>query len=136
MGNKITLAAAALATLGALTLAGCSADAPGGEYTPKPTGETSQNAQLGLAKHTELTSADTEPGEVTATGTVTLPEGHEPADVEITVSWVDSETGTQLAVATRTLDAVEAGVVTVWKVSTTLPETTATATVAVRSVIP
>lgn len=136
----------ALATLLVVTLVGCSsggsadkteAPAPttattdaetnggGGAGTPPATGQVDEGLPkkgTGIADTTEMTSCDTEPGDVEASGTVELPEGMKPSTVVISVSWVNAANANVIARSRAEVEGVTAGEKSDWKVSNDLPD--------------
>lgn len=92
--------------------------------SPPDTGQIDRSpvGGVGVIKTTDMTSCDTEPGEVEASGTVSLPDGMEPGTVSISVSWVNAETGTVFARSRVDVGDVDSSAPKDWKVENTLPD--------------
>lgn len=133
MKQKITgIAPLALLTL---ALAGCTgaqgnsaeptSPAPTGTVTTQePTGEKiPSNPGVGIIKSTTMTSCDTKEGDVTAKGTVTLPQDVK-GTVQVMVSWTDPMTSVVLAQAIQKVEKAQPGKTTDWAVSAKLAKTT------------
>lgn len=117
-----------------VALAGCSA-APGNPGEPataatgtvttqEPSGEqTPSNPGTGIIKSTTMTSCDTKEGDVTAAGTVTLPENVK-GTIKISVSWVDPKTSSLLAQESKTIEDAQTGKPVDWAVTATLSKVT------------
>lgn len=131
--KRFILKVAPVVLLG-LALAGCSAAqgnpaepataANGTVTTREPSGEqTPSNQGTGIIRSTTMTSCDTKEGDVTASGTVTLPQDVKGA-VQVTVSWTDPKTSVVLAQAIQKVDKAQPGKITDWKVKANLGKTT------------
>lgn len=90
--------------------------AAGGASAPLPTIPTG----TGIISGTTLTGCDTTGSDVTATGTVTMPEG-DAGDVVVSVSWVNSKTSSVYGRGVTTLKDLKGGDKKEWTTSATLP---------------
>ncbi|WP_458112134.1 hypothetical protein M1D88_18075 [Arthrobacter sp. R1-13] len=81
------------------------------------------NPGTGIIKNTTMTSCDTKEGDVTAAGTVTLPENVE-GTIEVSVSWVDPKTSSVLAKETKTIDDAPTGQAIDWSLKSKLGKLT------------
>lgn len=131
--KRMILTATPLILLG-LALAGCTASqsgpaepataAAGAVTTQEAKGELKpSNPGTGIIKSTTMTSCDTKEGDVTAAGTVTLPENVN-GTIQVSVSWVDPKTSSVLARETKTIDDAPTGQPIDWTVKTTLSKLT------------
>lgn len=92
--------------------------------TQEPSGkQTPSNPGTGIIKSTTMTSCDTKEGDVTAAGTVTLPENVK-GTIKVSVSWVDPKTSSLLAQETETIENAQTGKAIDWTVKTTLGKVT------------
>jgi hypothetical protein len=110
---------------------GGTSPAPGGQVTaPADRGGAGEEVPgslpeiptgKGIISAVTMDSATTTPGDlVTATGTLTMPEG-ETGDVAISVSWVDPATSSVYARGVTTLTGVKPGEQRTWEVTADLP---------------
>lgn len=81
------------------------------------------NPGTGIIKSTTMTSCDTKEGDVTAAGTVTLPENVK-GTIQVSVSWVDPKTSSVLAQETKTIDDAPTGRAIGWTVNSKLGKLT------------
>lgn len=96
----------------------------GAVTTQEATGELKpSNPGTGIINSTTMTSCDTKEGDVTAAGTVTLPENVK-GSIEISVSWVDPKTSSVLAKETKNIKDAETGKAIDWTVNTKLGKLT------------
>lgn len=131
--KRMILRATPFVLLG-LSLAGCSAAlgdpakpstaATGTVTTQEASGmQTPSNPGTGIIRSTSMTSCDTKEGDVTAAGTVILPENVK-GTIKISVSWVDPKTSSLLAQQTKTIDNAQTGKAIDWTVVTKLGKVT------------
>ncbi|MGJ3190551.1 hypothetical protein [Paenarthrobacter sp. FR1] len=114
----------------AAAIAGCSSPENGGAGNPPSstttkaptTGEAKPaNPGTGIIEAATMGSCDTAPGKVTATGTVTPPEGTK-GTVKVSVSWVDPKTSAVLARGEQSFKDAKAGKALDWSVNAEVPE--------------
>lgn len=131
--NRTILRVTPVVLLGAV-MAGCSAAQPdegptaaasaGAVTTQEAAGEkTPSNPGTGIIKSTTMTSCDTKEGDVSAAGTVTLPENVK-GTIKVSVSWVDPKTSSLLAQETKTIEDAQTGKAIDWTVKTKLGKLT------------
>jgi hypothetical protein len=129
------------ASVGVLTLSGCSGDDDKGSEDDKtPTDETTSQPVItpedvpgdpatllkkkdrkGIVGDTEMSECGTEPGDVTANGTVTN-TGKDKADIVVSVAWVVPAGSDVVARATQAFDKVKPGGEVEWSLEASVPE--------------
>ncbi|MEV8213466.1 hypothetical protein [Leifsonia sp. NPDC077715] len=131
MNNSVrTFAVAAGVALALGTLSACSpspSPTPTSNKSSTSEAKTTGSASLpevptgkGIITAAKMTSCDTTGAEVTAKGTLTMPEG-ESGDAVISVSWVDRKTSTVYTRGVTTLKSPAPGTAVDWQTSATLP---------------
>lgn len=86
------------------------------------------NDSQGVIKDVEVTSCDTAPGDVTASGTATN-SGKSARDLVVTISWTVGSTGDVVAKGIATIDDLAPGDSADWDMKATVPGSTTTACV-------
>ena len=76
----------------------------------------------GIIGTTKMTSCDTEPGPVTASGTVQLPAGMAPGTAAVTLTWRNAQTATVIARTRVEVENVSADAAVDWEAKNLLPE--------------
>lgn len=133
----LPLATAALMMAG---LAGCTSDAK-----PSPSATSSANgaskpiptipAGKGIISSTKMTGCDTTGTDVTAKGTVAMPEGGT-GDVVVSVSWVNSKNSSVYARGVTTIAGLKPGDKKDWTTTATLPDGAESVSCVLGAVIP